>query len=102
MAKCSLHLQTPVSHPPSQEQTSAAMQRTRPKNTFASIKNREIWQNYFLNKNQSEKEFNKLTFGNSEFVTRLDIFTSPTNINYDHESVYYSDLRLPRFSQLGT
>jgi hypothetical protein len=60
-----LDLPTPVSHPPSQGIPERPRGIPTTKNVFASVKNE---QNCVESLEKSEKEFDKLTFGNSGFV----------------------------------
>jgi hypothetical protein len=64
-----LDLPTPVSRPPSCRVGLSSHAVYPPKNTFASIKQPNWDKSLFYNKKlKSEKEFDKLTFGNIEFV----------------------------------
>jgi hypothetical protein len=64
-----LDLTTPVSHPPSRGTGQHSRSIYPPKkNIFASIKISKILSKYFFIFKKSEKEFDKLTFGNRELV----------------------------------
>ncbi len=75
-----LNLPTPVAQPPSLGNVHVQPQGvTTPKNTFASIKFNKIQWNHFK---KLKREFNNLTFGNSEFadceIWQSQIFNKPT------------------------
>jgi hypothetical protein len=65
-----LELPTFISCPPSEGTHLHNHVVYPPKNMFASIKNSKILLNNFFIFKKSEKEFNKLTFGESELVNR--------------------------------
>jgi hypothetical protein len=76
-----LDLPTPVSHPPSK----GMFMRSHvvyfiPKNKFTSVKNFQNLVKLLFCIKKSEKVFDKLTFGNSEFVNiKFGIFNGPVN-----------------------
>jgi hypothetical protein len=64
-----LHLPTPVSHPPSCRMRPLSQVAYPPQKYICKYKKiPKLGKMLFYNNNKSDKEFDKLTFGNSEFV----------------------------------